>query len=229
VVAPVSRPDAVATSVPPVSDSVNEQVETLRRKIAERAAIDFPDDFRSGFLNWDGVDDWGRSWSHDVVLGVRPSKLALFKPSIPLRDYSFEFMAQMEKRAISFVVRATDLKNYYVVKLVQVGAGPLPPMRVVRYAVRDGYAEKPKSTPLPLVVTKDTVYRINLDVKSDLFTLYVNGKVADVWTDGRFESGGVGFFSGREEAARIYSIRVSHQTDTVGRAAAYISKPNATR
>jgi hypothetical protein len=222
---PVMKADVVPTTLPAnVKEDVAQQVYVMRQKIADRAAIDIPDDFRSGFQNWDGVDDWGRSWQHDIVLGVRPSKLALFKPSLGMEDYHFEFIGQIEKKALSFVFRAWDLENYYVMRIERSGSGPMPSTKVVHYAVVDGVAEKPVSVPLPFLVTKDTVYRVDLSVKGDGFALFVNGKVADVWSDGRFKTGGVGFFCGKDEEARILSVRVSHQNDTLGRAAAMVSK-----
>jgi hypothetical protein len=222
---PVMKADVVPTSLPAnVNQEVAQQVYVMKQKIADRAAVDLPDDFRSGFQNWDGVDDWGRSWQHDIVLGVRPSKLALFKPSLAMQDYHFEFIGQIEKKALSFVFRARDLANYYVMKIERSGTGPIPVTKVIHYAVVDGKPEKPVSVPLPFLVTKDTVYRIDMSVKGDGFALFVNGKVADVWSDGRFKTGGVGFFCGKDEEARILSLRVSHQNDALGRAAAIVSK-----
>lgn len=220
----LQRAEIVATMQP--LETVNGQIAQLRRKIAERAAIDFNEDFRQGFANWDGVEDWGRSWRHDVVLGVKPAKLAFFKPSIPLRDYNFEFLGQIDKKALACVFRAADFHNYYVLKLVQTSPGPMPSVQIVRYAVVDDKPEKVTSTPLRIPVTVDTVYRVNLDVKGDLYTLYIDGKVADVWSDSRFKSGGVGFFSAKDEESRILTMRVSYQDDVIGKAAAYLTKPN---
>lgn len=225
----LQRADVVATPIPPLKENVNSKVASLRRQIADRAVIDLQEDFRNGFTNWDGPEDWGRTWAHDVVLGVRPAKLAVFKPSERLKDYQFEFVGHIQEKALSWVFRASDYNNYYVMKLVQVSAGPMPTVRVIRYAVIDGEPEKPGSTPLPFPVTKDTVYRVNLDVKGELFTLYIDGKVADVWSDSRLKSGGVGFFSDKEEEGRVFAMRVSHQVDAIGKAAAIVSNTGSTK
>ena len=58
-----------------------------------------------------------------------------------LTDYEMEFLGMIDKKALSWVVRAKDFDNYYVVKLVVLKAGPLPTLGITRYAVIDGKAQ----------------------------------------------------------------------------------------
>ncbi len=44
---------------------------------------------------------------------IHPGQLALYRPSVPLSDYRFEFMAQIENKSVDWVVRAKDADNYY--------------------------------------------------------------------------------------------------------------------
>ncbi len=51
-----------------------------------------------------------------------------------------QFLGMIDKKALSWVVRAADFDNYYVVKLVVLKPGPLPTIGVTRYAVVNGKA-----------------------------------------------------------------------------------------
>ena len=68
-----------------------------------------------------------------------------------------------------------------------------------------------------MTVSADTVYRIVLDVNDQSFTLMVQGKVVDFWSEEQLKSGGAGFFSAKGEKALIQNIRMSHQDDTIGK------------
>ena len=41
-----------------------------------------------------------------------------------LTDYRVQFLGMIDKKALSWVVRAADFNNYYVVKLVVLKPGP---------------------------------------------------------------------------------------------------------
>ena len=43
-----------------------------------------------------------------------------------LTDYQVQFLGMIDKKAMSWVVRAADFQNFYVVKLVVLKPGPLP-------------------------------------------------------------------------------------------------------
>ncbi len=108
--------------------AVNTQFANVRRTVLERAAVALNEDFRAGLDEWasrDGATDW----SFDATGFVRPGPLALYRPSLGLRDYQMQFLGLIDKKAVSWVVRAADFRNYYVVKLVVLRAGPLPRRR----------------------------------------------------------------------------------------------------
>jgi hypothetical protein len=52
-------------------------------------------------------------------------------------------------------------------------------------------------------VRVDTNYKIRFDAIGNHFTTWVQGQKIDEWTDSRFGSGGVGFFSERDEKAAM--------------------------
>jgi hypothetical protein len=54
-----------------------------------------------------------------------------------------------------------------------------------------------------MTVRVDTIYKIQFEAFGNHFTTWIQGqKIAD-WTDSRFGSGGVGFFSERDEKAAM--------------------------
>ena len=58
---------------------------------------------------------------------------------------------------------------------------------------------------------------------SDSFTLFIEGRLIDSWSDSRTKSGGVGFFCASGERARVAWVRVSHNVDATGRLCAFVS------
>jgi len=206
-----------------VEKAVNEQWKNLNQTISNRAAVAYADDFRSGLDAWQGRSNLTASWSYDAAGFVRPGPLALFKPTLDLADYRFEFLGEIDQKAIGWVFRAEDLKNYYAMKLVVVKPGPLPLVDMVRYAVIDGKEGPQVRKPLPITVRADMLYRLMVDVRGADFTVMAQGQVVDFWTDHRLQHGGVGFFSGRGERARLRWVEVSHQYDALGRVCAYLA------
>jgi hypothetical protein len=206
-----------------VGELVSREVGRIQKTLSARAGVEFIDDFRSGLSDWQGRPDWARSWSYDAAGLVRAGQLALYRPSVKLADYNMQFMAQIEKHALSWVVRARDLENYYVVKLVVTRPGPMPTVSVVRYPVVGGREGAHIQTPLPLTVRNDTIYRVGMVLQGSQYTLTVQGQVADSWSDQRFLTGGVGFFNGRGDQALLRWVQVSYQYDAVGRLCAYLA------
>lgn len=199
------------------------QWDSFRQHIADRAAVEFTDDFRSGLDDWMGRDNAAADWSYDAAGFVRPGPLALFKPTLPMSDYRFEFLGEIDQKGMGCVVRAADPYNFYAVKLAVVKPGPLPEIHLVRYAVVNGKEGPKVDRPLPILARNDTVYRILVDVHGDDFTIMTQGKLVDSWSDSRLKKGGVGLFCARGEKARVRWVEVTHQYDTLGRLCAYLA------
>ena len=202
---------------------VSQHLESFRQQIVNRAAVDYTDDFRSGLDDWQGRQDAAVDWSYDQTGFVRPGALALFHPTLTMSDYRFEFLGEIDQRGMGCVFRAVDTQNYYAVKLMIVKPGPLPMVRLVRYAVIDGKEQAHTERPLPILARTDTVYRVLVDVRGDDFTIMTQGQVVDFWTDGRLKKGGVGLFCARGEKARVRWVEISHQYDALGRLCAYLA------
>jgi hypothetical protein len=206
-----------------VQKVVEDHWKNLNHTISDRAAVAYADDFRSGLDAWESRSNLTRSWSYDAAGFVRPGPLAVFKPTVDLSDYRFEFLGEIDQKAIGWAFRAEDLNNYYAMKFVVVKPGPLPLVHIVRYAVINGKEGPHVDKPLPLTVHADMLYRVQVDARGGDFTIMAQGQVVDFWSDNRLQHGGVGFFSNRGERARLRWVEVSHQYDALGRLCAYLA------
>jgi hypothetical protein len=206
-----------------VQGEVQKVVANVDQSISQRAAIAFSDDFRMGLDAWESRSNLTRTWSYDAAGFVRPGPLAVFKPTLDLTDYRFEFLGEIDQKALGWAFRAKDLNNYYAMKFVVVKPGPLPLIHMVHYTVINGKEGPRVDRPLPLTARSDMLYRIQVDVHGSDFTVMAQGQIVDFWSDSRLGRGGVGFFSNRGERARLRWVEVSHQYDTLGRLCAYLA------
>lgn len=204
---------------------LNERFKAVRQTMADRAAIALDEDFRAGLDDWTsrgGTTDW----AFDATGFVLPGPLALYRPSIDLTDYQLQFLGLIDKKALSWVVRAADFDDYYVMKLVVLKPGPVPTIGVTRYAVIHGVAQDRVDTMAYLNAREDMLYRVRMDIHGDDFVLTVQEQLVDSWTEPRLRTGGVGFFTARGEASRLRWVQVTHQYDMLGRLCAYLAPYN---
>ena len=233
VLLPILLALAVSPSMPKVQIStgaggqvqklVADRWTTLNKNIVNRAAVAYTDDFRSGLDGWESRSNLTTRWAYDASGFVEPGPLAVFRPTVDLTDYRFEFLGEIDKKGMGCAFRATNLDNYYAVKLVVVRPGPLPEVHVVRYAVIGGKEGPKVEKPLPFVARSDMLYRIRVDVRGSDFAIRAQDQIIDFWTDDRLQHGGVGLFCARGEKARVRWLEVSHQYDTLGRLCAYLA------
>lgn len=196
---------------------------TVKQGVSDRAAIALNEDFRSGLDDWASRDDATATWSFDSAGFVSPATLALYRPSMALADYQFQFLGMIEKKAMSWIVRAADYDNYYVIKLQVLKPGPLPTIGLTRYAVVNGQADSRVDTLVPINARADTLYRVLVDVNGNNFSVAVQGQMIDSWTETRLPRGGVGFYSSRGEESRVRWVQLTHQYDMLGRLCAFLA------
>jgi hypothetical protein len=197
----------------PFEISSQAATDPLRNAIVRRAAVEHSENFVGDLAHWRGVANWKRLPSG----GVQPVGLGLFTPSLQMRNYVVEFSAQIHKGGVGLVARAADERNYQAVRLVTLKPGPLPTIAILRYAVIDGKETNRQQTILPITVAADTVYRVSLDVNDQSFTLMVQGKVVDFWSEERLKTGGAGFYGAKGERASVQNVRMFHQNDAIGK------------
>jgi hypothetical protein len=202
------------------------RLKNVRRTVADRAAVALNEEFRSGLEDWQSRGDLATTWSFDSSGFVHPGPLALYRPSMGLTNYELQFLGLIDKKALSWVVRAADFDNYYVIKLVVIKPGPLPTIGITRYAVIHGQAQNRVDTAAAINARPDMLYRVSLDVSDSTYLLTLQGIVVDTWSETRLKTGGVGFFSPRGEESRLRWVQVTHQYDMLGRLCAYLAPYN---
>jgi hypothetical protein len=149
-----------------------------------------------------GESGWITDWGADP--GVRRTRqISILRSSQTLTDYRIEMDAQIESKAIGWVFRAADPKNFYVTKLEIVKPGLEPTVAVIRFAIINGEEQAHAQLPLPMKVRLDTMYKIRFDAVGNHFTTYVQGEKVDDWTDDHVKTGGVGFYRERGEDATL--------------------------
>jgi hypothetical protein len=197
--------------------------EILRQRISQRAQVDLFDDFSGGLDAWASRENRPSTWSYDKSGFVTPGALSLFEPSRHLTNYDLDALVQIETQGLGLVFRAASSRNYQVAKLLVEEPGPMPALTLERYAVISGRASRPVLRRYPQHFPSDTLYRVHLEVRGDSFALYIQGNLMDYWTDSRFPAGGVGLFCSPGEHARVAWVRVSHNTDSLGRMCSWLS------
>jgi len=197
---------------------------SISQWMSQRATHTYVDDFRAGLDQWKGVHShWPKTWSYSTDGFIHPGQLALYRPSVPLSDYRFEFMAQIESKSVDWVVRASDADNYYAMKFTVLQPGPRPIVAMVRYPVIEGHKGNRVQTPVRLMIHANTPYRVAVEVKGNRYHTYIEGQEADFWTEDRLKTGGVGFFREADERARVYWVKVESHGDVLGRICSYLS------
>jgi hypothetical protein len=196
--------------------------------MSQRATRTYADNFRAGLDQWKSVQPkWPKSWSYSTDGFIHPGQLALYRPSVPLSDYRFEFMAQIENKSVDWVVRASDANNYYAMKFAVLQAGPRPIMAMIRYPVIGGHKGNRVQTPLRMMIHANTPYRVTVDVKGNRYRAFVEGQEADFWTDDALTAGGVGFFGEAGESARVYWVKLESHGDILGNICGWLSGKNS--
>jgi hypothetical protein len=233
-VAPVSSPLAldkkaavraakpITGVVPPAEPG---RWDVLTARIAGRASVDLVEDFRNGLSHWEGRGEWARSWSYDRSGIVRPGHMAIFQPTVKLRDYVLEMKASIDRRAIQWVVRASNSQNYHFTRLNVTPGAPLTKLELERWSVINGRTGRVTRLPLPHGGANQTLYSIRVEVRGDSITTYLQDQVIDTFSDARLQEGGVGLIGTHEDRPRIYGIHVFHQNDFLGKLCSFLAPP----
>jgi hypothetical protein len=174
----------------------------------ERAPVAVPvkleESFDAGLKNWIGGIE---NWRVDAA-GAHPGSLALYKPSLGLRDYELQFLVRVDKGAVTCVFRASGFDEYYA---ASVSAAPDGTREFSRRTVIAGAIESPE--PLKLPPGTRAAFTVKLRARGREFSVHVDGQSIESWTDDRLQSGGIGFMGAPEDRARLYWVRISRLGD----------------
>ncbi len=186
----VSAPGGTETASSPVAPAAPAEV------------VRIEEHFGSGWDNWMGGT---KGWRVDVA-GVRTGPLALFVPSMQLIDYDLEFLARIDTRSLTWVVRAAGLDEHLRCTLTAVGGGQV---EFSRCAVVAGAEQELVTSPQLQPGKPRSAMTVTTRVSGHTFTVSVDGKNIDTWNDDRFPMGGIGFSGASDDRARLYWVRLS--------------------
>jgi hypothetical protein len=150
-----------------------------------------------------GDAGWLTDWAPDPSTSKRQRRISVMRASQSLSDYRMELEGQIETKALGWVYRTSNQKNFYVNKIEIVKPGLEPTIQLVRFAVIDGVEQPRQNVPLSLKVRPDTVYKIKFEAMGDRFTTWVMDQKVDEWTDARIKSGGIGLYSENTESLSL--------------------------
>jgi hypothetical protein len=156
-----------------------------------------------------GEPGWSTDWANDER-GKRWRQISFYRPSMQVSDYRVEFQAEIEYKAVSWVVRAPDTKTYWVLKVVQLRGGPSPDIRFTRALVKDGKVVESEEKKLPFPTVMGMVYRVRTDVAGSRFAVTIQDKPVDQWSNAQALTGGFGVANEGAERGQIRSIQMWH-------------------
>ncbi|HUQ95098.1 MAG TPA: hypothetical protein VM120_25700 [Bryobacteraceae bacterium] len=177
--------------------------QVIRSWIPDTPKINLRQDFRMGPGDWLGALN-----TPDAPGALRTDHLRLWKPTLRLSDYQMEFQTSIERKAVGWAFRASDLGNYYGTKIT-VGSKDGRRAEVERFVVVMGREFDRVRLPIPVSIRADTLYRVRMRVRGDQFSTSVDGQIIDAWRDRRLNKGGVGFFAERGEQATVRWVSLS--------------------
>jgi hypothetical protein len=147
--------------------------------------------------------DWIVNFAPDAN---RQRKISVLRSSANSSDYRVEFESAIQIKALGWVYRARDPKNFYVSKIELQKPGQNPTFVVAHYAVIDGVDQPRAEAPLRVRVPVGGNYKIRFEAAGNRFTTWVQGQKVDEWTDARLKTGGAGLYSEGIEQANLNGV-----------------------
>ncbi len=151
-----------------------------------------------------GEGGWSLDWNgRDISRQVE-----VFRPSLTMSDYRFEFQGQIESKALGWMFRAVNPRNYYAMKLELIEVNGAPKASLSKTAVINGEETQKSQTILRTIVRPGVVFKVRADVFGSTFRTYVQDELVDTWIDDRLKIGGVGLLKDRDELADVRLIQL---------------------
>ncbi|HEY1758927.1 MAG TPA: hypothetical protein VGG72_26375 [Bryobacteraceae bacterium] len=222
-----SYPPAVSLD-PGVKAGILERASgAISEVIRSSAPVTLHQDLHSGFGDWatlalrNTVDDPRIALTAPDLSKL--GSLRLWTKSIGLQNYQMEFQGQVERRSLSWAVRASDQNNYYATRLVITKPGPSPNASLIHYTIMNGREYDPLTEATQVTLEKGKNYRVRVSVQDDRFSTYLDGQLIGHWIDKRLNRGGVGFFVDEQDPQEVAWVNVSERDSFLGRMLAHFS------
>ncbi len=150
---------------------------------------------------------WSPDWGGDFNR-KKNRTISLYRPSANNDDYRMEFEGQVDSKAIGWVYRALDPRNYFAYKVELVRTGSDPSAALTHFTVVNGIETQKHYTPLAKPIRAGSSFRIRLDVRGDEYSAYINDELIEVWQDDRLMKGGFGLMTELGEVGQIRKLQV---------------------
>jgi hypothetical protein len=150
---------------------------------------------------------WSPDWGGEFNRGKNRT-ISFYRPSASNEDYRIEFEGQVDSKALGWVYRAADPKNYYAYKVEFIRTGADPSVALTHFAVVNGLESQKHYSPLAKPLRTGVPFRVRLDVTGDEFSAYINDELIEVWQDGQLPKGGFGLMTEAGETAQIRKMQV---------------------
>jgi hypothetical protein len=158
-------------------------------------------------LGYSGTDSSSHKlieWSHRY--SSPPGRLLfLYQPSRGESDYNLEFSWVPAPKSAGWVLRARDENNYCAVRLILQKPAPNLVLAEEHFSMLGGVEGSHSSKVIPLGNLSGPV-QIRMDAVDSTFTLSLQGKPVDSWTDTQLISGAFGFFDDSGERPEIQGL-----------------------
>jgi hypothetical protein len=142
-----------------------------------------------------GMSGWISDFAPLSGWSQYPRVVSVLRGSQNLTDFRIEFPAQIDRKALGWVFRAKDPKNFYVMKLEIVKPLPAAEGVVTHFAVINGQEQSRVQLPLSVPLRPNTVYTIRMEALGSSFTTWLQGQKIDQWADPQISEGGIGTYS----------------------------------
>jgi hypothetical protein len=202
------------------SDAISEVVRSS-------APVTLHHDFTSGLGDWatlalhNTVDDPRNTLTSPDMPKV--GSLRLWTKSVALQNYEMEFQGQVEKRSLSWAVRASDQNNYYATKLIITKPGVSPNASLVHYTIMNGREVDSHTEAAQVTLERGKNYRVRVSAEDDHFNTYLDGQLIGHWSNEKLHRGGVGFFVDDQDPQQVAWVSVSERDSFLGRMLAHFS------
>jgi len=167
------------------------------------------------------------NWSHEP--GAPSGRtLTVYEPSRGESNYRMEFNWVPDSAGVGWVFRTRDGNNYYAARLSLqpratkggVTAGVLTAGILIaeHFSVFGGAEGAHSRKVIPLGAATGLV-RVHMDAIGPAFKLFVEDNPADSWTDGRFNSGALGFYDDGDHLPKLLALNFTLIDKAVSRTA----------
>jgi len=203
-----------------VGDAISEVVRSS-------APVTLHHDFNSGLGDWDtlalhnNIDDPRNTLTSPDIPKV--GTLRLWSKSVALQNYEMEFQGQVEKRSLSWAVRASDQNNYYGTKLMITRPGVSPNASIIHFTIMNGHEVDSHTEAAQVTLEKGKNYRVRVSAEDNHFNTYLDGQLIGHWSNEKLHRGGVGFFVDDQDPQQVAWVSVSERDSFLGRMLAHFS------